>query len=68
MKPLDDTARLDFTPEAAYAAMQLAGRHLTTAVRLLMRGDAPASIGALDACMKALGAARDSLAGLLGGG
>lgn len=67
MNRRDDTARLDFAPAAAHAAMQLASRHLATALRLLMRGDAPACIGALDACMKAIGAARDSLAGLIGG-
>ncbi len=64
---LDYPAAVTFTTEAALDAMHYAQRHLRSAGSYLARGDVPACVGAIEASRKALGAALDSLVGLLGG-
>jgi hypothetical protein len=66
IKHTDYPAALTFTVEAAADAMQFAQRQLRCAGALLVRGDLPACVGAIEATRKALGAALDSLAGLIG--
>ena len=66
IKHSDYPAAVAFTAEAAADAMQYAQRRLQGAGALLVRGDLPACVGAIEATRKALGAALDSLAGLVG--
>ena len=62
----DYPARLDFSVGAAICAMHQAHRRLHSAGEWLLRGDVPAAVGAIEASRKAMGAALDSLAGLVG--
>ena len=66
-KHSDYPASLDFSAGAAICAIQQAHRRLHSAGMWLLRGDVPTAVGAIEASRKALGAALDSLAGLVGG-
>lgn len=65
-KHSDYPASLDFSAGAVLCAMHQAQRRLHVAGEWLLRGDLPAAVGAIEASRKALGAALDSLAGLVG--
>ena len=65
-KHSDYPAARDFTASAVIDAMHGAQWHLRNAGAWLVRGDLPACVGAIETSRKALGAALDSLAGLMG--
>lgn len=65
-KHSDYPASLDFSADAILCALHQAQRRLHGAGEWLLRGDVPAAVGAIEASRKALGAALDSLAGLVG--
>ena len=62
----DYPASRDFTANAVIDAMHYAQWHLRNAGERLVRGDVPACVGAIETSRRALGAALDSLAGLMG--
>ena len=65
-KHSDYPASLDYSAGAAICAIQQAQRRLQCAGEWLLRGDLPATVVAIEAGRRALGAALDSLAGLAG--
>lgn len=65
-KQSDYPASLDFSADSVLCALHQAQRRLHRAGEWLVHGDLPATVGAIEASRKALGAALDSLAGLVG--